>query len=302
MDVIALKQSNNKKVLYVFLLFSLTIHTAISFTTIKDVFTALTMPEEAEQKITLKLIQPQEKNLKQIAETEQSDRNKVDKARFYSNKNNAFARETKNANNGTFQAAGKGQRKALEKRDLQVAKKAKSEKLKKLKFSDLSLKFNEDFKVQKKKKVAKQNSARKGLKNGRKKGVGLGQTNDFLEDIPLGDFTRLNTQEYEFYGFYNRIKEKLEQFWGSNIQEQADKIYKGGRSIASESNLTTGLTISLNSKGEIVDIFIKSPSGVRELDDAAIDSFNQAGPFPNPPKGMIKNGKATIEWGFVVNT
>ena len=124
----------------------------------------------------------------------------------------------------------------------------------------------------------------------------------FLEDIPLGDFTRLNTQEYEFYGFYNRIRQKLEQFWGVNIQEQADKIYKEGRSLASDSNLITGLTISLNGKGEIVQIRVNSTSGMKELDEAAIQSFNQAGPFPNPPKGMLKDGKATIEWGFVVNT
>ena len=38
------------------------------------------------------------------------------------------------------------------------------------------------------------------------------------------------------------------------------------------------------------------------LDAAAIDSFNQAGPFPNPPKGMIRGGKAVVEWGFVVNS
>ena len=51
-----------------------------------------------------------------------------------------------------------------------------------------------------------------------------------------------------------------------------------------------------------MDIVLKSTSGVKELDEAAVESFNQAGPFPNPPKGMLKNGKATIDWGFVVNT
>ena len=47
---------------------------------------------------------------------------------------------------------------------------------------------------------------------------------------------------------------------------------------------------------------LKSTSGVEELDAAAIESFNKAGPFPNPPKEMLENGRAKIEWGFVVKT
>ena len=77
---------------------------------------------------------------------------------------------------------------------------------------------------------------------------------------------------------------------------------KTGRSIASDSNHITSLEIFLDEKGEIVDVSVNSPSGVRELDNAAIKTFNQAGPFPNPPKGMLKQGKAKIKWSFVVNT
>jgi hypothetical protein len=47
---------------------------------------------------------------------------------------------------------------------------------------------------------------------------------------------------------------------------------------------------------------ILGASGVKELDDAAVESFNHAGPFPNPPKDLLINDVATIEWGFVVNS
>ena len=60
--------------------------------------------------------------------------------------------------------------------------------------------------------------------------------------------------------------------------------------------------VLLDSKGNIVDVMIQSTSGISELDEAAVESFNQAGPFPNPPKGMIQNGRALIEWGFVVKS
>ena len=64
----------------------------------------------------------------------------------------------------------------------------------------------------------------------------------------------------------------------------------------------TSLKIKLDSKGNIVNIFVKGTSGISELDDAAIESFNKAGPFPNPPSGMLQNGFALIEWGFVVKS
>jgi protein TonB len=58
----------------------------------------------------------------------------------------------------------------------------------------------------------------------------------------------------------------------------------------------------LDNKGNILQVRLKSTSGVDELDEAAVESFNKAGPFPNPPREMLKSGKAMIEWGFVVKT
>jgi protein TonB len=46
-----------------------------------------------------------------------------------------------------------------------------------------------------------------------------------------------------------------------------------------------------------------SESGTGDLDDAAVGAFNQAGPFPNPPKGMIDlNQEIKIPWDFVLKT
>lgn len=130
---------------------------------------------------------------------------------------------------------------------------------------------------------------------------GVSSTNDFVEGVPLGDLTYLNTVEYKYYGFFHRIRQKLEQFWGSSIQEMAEGLAKQKRRLASGENLITSLEVTLNEVGEVVGIKIKGTSGIQELDDVAVQSFNEAGPFPNPPKGLIKNGLVKIEWGFVVN-
>lgn len=268
----------------------------------KDLTEFLENPKRDESKISIKFINPSSDIPKQIVQTQDSKRIKKNKTKFLSRKDNYFDRETKSENIGKFQEAGKGLREGVHLKNQQIVKKSRQKKLKKLKLSDFSVKVNDQVKVEKKQEKSLENLVKKGTRSGRLKNVGLGKTNDYLDDMPLGDFTRLNTQEYEFYGFYDRIRQRLEQFWGVNIQEKADKIYKKGRTLSGDSNLITGLRISLNQKGEIIDISVNSASGVKELDDAAIESFNQAGPFPNPPKGMIKGGRAIIEWGFVVNT
>jgi protein TonB len=112
--------------------------------------------------------------------------------------------------------------------------------------------------------------------------------------------TNLNTTEYKYYGFYHRIRQKLEQYWGNSIQEKAKKLYKVGRRLPASENMITAITVVLDDHGSIVDIKVDGTSGVRELDQAAIESFNKAGPFPNPPKGLLVDGRAIIQWGFVV--
>ena len=287
---VTFNNSSDKKILYIFLCISIFFHIFISYTHIKESLSFNLPKENNEKRIVLKLQPSNQKDVKQIVQTEQSKITKKVKAKFLSNKNNSFERETKTANIGSFQSAAKGHRKATAQKTQQAEKKFNKEKFKNIKISDLGFKQNDNINFKQKKKQNKQALVRKGLKTGKRKGMSLGRSNDFLEDMPLGDFTKLNTQEYEFYGFYNRVRQKLEQFWGANIQEQAERIFKQGRSLASESNLITGLTISLNKKGEIVDILVKSTSGIKELDDAAIESFNQACLLytsPSPRDGLL---------------
>ncbi|MBD66818.1 MAG: hypothetical protein CME62_16565 [Halobacteriovoraceae bacterium] len=292
---------NEKKIIVLFSAVSVLLHISFSFQTVEwGNITEFLAEKPEEKRIFIKL---QNRKPKQIVQTINSNNKQPVKPNYLSEKNNAYDRQTRSKFIDKFQVAEKGVRNAQKKERKKVNKKTMAKKLKDLKFSDLAVKSHENIKVKRDKKVAKTNSQKLGLKSGKTTGKGLGASSDFLENIPLGDFTKLNTQEYEYYGFYHRIRQKLEQFWGRNIQEQANKIYKQGRSIASATNLITNVVIKLDSEGKIVNIILKSTSGVKELDDAAIESFNQAGPFPNPPKGMLKaDGKAVVEWGFVVNT
>lgn len=268
--------------------------------------------EENRIKIVLRENKKTQKPKQIVSAKEKKVNEKKDpKAKFLSKNNQMFDRQTTARNTGAFKEAGRGVKTAKKSRppvtSKEIAKQSNStlkktptkRKKKKISFSDLAVQTKTPPQT-KPKNSFKTKAASLGLENGIKNKSGLSANNDFVEDIPLGDMTNLNTVEYKYYGFYHRIKQKLEQYWGNTIQKKAMALWKSGRRLPASANKITSLEITIDNKGNIVKINIKGSSGVKELDDAAIESFNRAGPFPNPPIGMMKNGLAKIQWGFVV--
>lgn len=299
-----------------YILFALLIHTFVLMLSFENDIKKMVSAEKKKEKVIKIRLNPQSKPKirQQIVTTEDSKLNLKDnkKKRFLSKKDQTVDRQTVAKTIGSFKADGKGTKDGkntpIEKQTSKVIKKkkqvkkakkkiAKKSKNKKILLSDLAMDAKEVIEQAKKRAVAA-----KGSKHGDKKKVGASQNNDYVEDIPLGDFTRLNTAEYKYYGFYFRIKQKLEQYWGASLRKKAEKLWRGGRRMPANSERITSLKIKIDEKGNIVNILVKGTSGISELDDAAIESFNKAGPFPNPPKGMIQNGYAYIEWGFVVKS
>ena len=246
-------------------------------------------------------------------------------SRFAGEKDQSYDRQTIAATNGAFKAAGLGAKSASqnanEVKSIEVEKKksnkfisSKPAMAKTLNLSDLGnfkiSKIEDEEKIQAEMIKELNETHAKNLKKAATLGnaqgnpelAGLAQNNDFVEEVPLGDMTNLNTTEFKYYGFYSRIRQKLEQYWGNSIQSKAKGLYKAGRRIASSDNLITAVVVTLDDHGNIVEIKIEGTSGIRELDQAAIESFNKAGPFPNPPKGLLVGGRATIQWGFVVKS
>ncbi|MBI2605450.1 MAG: energy transducer TonB [Deltaproteobacteria bacterium] len=128
-------------------------------------------------------------------------------------------------------------------------------------------------------------------------------TNDYLSEVKEGAQTLLNTREFAFFSYYQRVRHQLEQFWEPKLQERLEKMLNRGRMLASDRDHNTKLLVVMNSAGEITRILVESTSGLVDLDEVAIEAFNKAGPFPNPPAGMIeRDGSVKIEWEFVLRT
>jgi protein TonB len=126
---------------------------------------------------------------------------------------------------------------------------------------------------------------------------------DYVKGLKESEKTALNTKEYVFYGYFQRIRERLDRAWVPILREKLVKLWRTGRQLASDMDHTTQVLVILNKTGEIVRVQVVSESGTGDLDDAAVRAFNQAGPFPNPPKGIIDpNGEIQIPWQFVLKT
>ena len=209
--------------------------------------------------------------------------------RFLSQRTQSFERQSIASKVAPHKEAGKGQGGEKHKQRIKGLSK-------RLQLSDLGS-VGAPIRIVEQKQEKKQ-----GLENGNMNLTGLASNNDFIEDIPLGDFTQLNTTEFKYFGFYERIRKKLEQYWGFSLQQKARGLLKRKGHVVSNENYITSLAITINGQGKITRVRLMGSSGIRELDDAAIESFNKAGPFPNPPRGMLKKGYAKIRWNFVVQS
>jgi len=118
--------------------------------------------------------------------------------------------------------------------------------------------------------------------------------NDHLRDVDEGEGTYLNTKEWKYAGFFNRVKQSVGMHWNPSeplrTRDPTGNIYAGR-------DRYTVLNVTLNQRGNVKEIYVEKSSGLDFLDLEAIKSFERAQPFPNPPPGLAKND-ADVNFSF----
>lgn len=236
-------------------------------------------------------------------------------SRFLSAKNQVVTKQTIAANRGQFQnlkkaAPAKSGPKGNDHEKSAVKEEVKANEEKVAKDLFKSFDPNEAMERQRKKDLAqKAEKTGEGLGHGdgsdvAREGADASRTDDYIKDVDTGLETMLNTREFKYYSYYNRIRRQLAQHWEGKVREKLSKMFKEGRSPASSGqDRVTKLMIILNDKGTLVRVLVLGDSGVRDLDDAAVEAFRAAAPFPNPPKGIIEgDGTVKIRWDFVLES
>lgn len=145
--------------------------------------------------------------------------------------------------------------------------------------------------------------SQKGKFKPEKKGKGVSTTDDFILGAEIGPMTILNSQEFKYFSYYDRIKEQITINWRPLVR-LAIKLVKSNPKKYGQLEVkyyTTKLEIKLNPKGEILEIKVVQDSGQKKFDDAASDAFRKSVVFASPPKEIIKNGSFVLRFDFTVN-
>lgn len=258
---------------------------------VKDTITFEILDQEP-AKAAVKTVKKEKIKLEnnQIVEQDQSlNKDTPEDARFLSAQNQKVLKQTQAANHGEFQN-----------KKTKTAKAGKPVEVKKSspKIEDFLSAYDPmaaAMKKQEKKTMQETEAAQKG--------GDVSQSSDYLRNVDQGIETLLNTREFKYYTYYNRIRKQLSGYWEPKVREKMTTMFKQGRTIASSQDRITKLLIVLNDRGTLVNVQVMSDSGVRDLDDAAVEAFRAAAPFPNPPKGIIEDdGTVKIRWDFVLET
>jgi TonB family protein len=125
---------------------------------------------------------------------------------------------------------------------------------------------------------------------GSDKAEGGGAPNDDLDKLEAGAGTFLNTREWKYAAFFNRVKQAVSARWDPNARLRARNRSMG------MSDRVTVVQVTLRPDGTIADLFVTQSCGLDDLDVEAMNAFTKAQPFSNPPAALVEDG--FIRFGF----
>lgn len=122
---------------------------------------------------------------------------------------------------------------------------------------------------------------------------------DYVPNVRAGGFAALNTDQFTFFTFYERIKPAIRYNWVRGINEIQRGSSLGELSKMAQEQRITHVQVTLNSKGYLEEVLVLRSSGFAKLDDAVVQAFQKATPFLNPPAPMAdEDGKIRFTYGF----
>ena len=125
--------------------------------------------------------------------------------------------------------------------------------------------------------------------------------NDLLNE-KRADSLALNTREFLYASYLNRIRRLVNFYWQQNL----GNLSRATSATLAKPQYTTGVAVILDTNGSVESIAIEAESGSRAMDGAVVSAYRLAGPFPNPPEGLIeKDGRVYLpdmNWTVRVGT
>ncbi|MBW2261725.1 MAG: TonB C-terminal domain-containing protein [Deltaproteobacteria bacterium] len=127
------------------------------------------------------------------------------------------------------------------------------------------------------------------------KGSGI----DSLQKVEDGPKTLLDTDEWQFAGFFNRVKNAVAQHWhpgpAYTFHDPTGRVY-------GYKDRETVIKVVLKCDGTLKHTYVKQPSGADFLDNVAVKAIKKAAPFTNPPDPLcdVEEQIIAFRFGFLV--
>ena len=116
-----------------------------------------------------------------------------------------------------------------------------------------------------------------------------GAPNNDLLDEKIGTAVNLNTRKLIGATYLNRIRRLVNFYWKQNLDNLPASIRYA------RPNYTTVVVAVLDGNGALESLEVTIESGSDPLDNAVVQAFRIAGPFPNPPEQLVaKDGRVYL--------
>lgn len=118
-----------------------------------------------------------------------------------------------------------------------------------------------------------------------------GPSPDRLDGVEEGEGTALNTRGFRYATYIVRVNRAIYSNWDPNAAYQArDPDFR----MYPIRDRTTAFEIVLDSIGNLENVRIVEGSGLDFLDQEIMRAVRRAAPFPNPPTGLLQDGKIRL--------
>lgn len=128
---------------------------------------------------------------------------------------------------------------------------------------------------------------------------GQGGSDDvFMGVEDEGDVTLVNSRSFKYWDFFDRIKSQVKSEWDPGpVYRSRDP---NGNAFGKRDRYTI-LSVVLDRSGAVAQLEVAHKSGLDFLDEEAVRAFSAAGPFTNPPTGLIDDrGRIVFRFGFLL--
>ncbi len=123
-----------------------------------------------------------------------------------------------------------------------------------------------------------------------------------IPGIQSGHFTALNTDQFTYYSFFERVNNSIRFRWISGVRKFAREASPKVINQLSKIPAPTVLRVLLDKEGMVVKVDVLSSSGAENLDQAAVEAFYQASPLNHPPNGLIREDRMVhLNYSFKVH-